>query len=303
MSSASWPSTPLDAAERAYTLLIQPPTHLAFDGRGFDGLPDQILALDDLQDLLLSRATAVQVRDAVWRELVVRARRDGPAWVVAAVGLALPGLRRTAGLLAWGYRGDTADLDAELIVGFVARLKTLDLDGPRICGRLIDAALRAARKARDADSDAHLIHTDAADPIAPIRPWDHPELVLARAVAAAVIDVDEANLIGATRLGQVTLAVAAERLGVTPDCARSWRMKAEQRLAEAIRAGELAFVPLRPRLHRRRSALRATRVEPMLSAGPDGGVVLGIQQRALVGKTSDREAAGAGDSPGWARLA
>src|SRR6266545_5632378 len=139
MSASDWPSSPLDAAQRAFTLLVQPPSHVGFDGRGFDDLPDEILPLDDLRDLLLSPKTGVEVRDAVWRELVVRARRDGPAWVVAAVGVAMPGLR-----------GDTDDLDSELIVGFVARLKTIDLDVPRICGRLIDAGLRAARKARDA---------------------------------------------------------------------------------------------------------------------------------------------------------
>jgi len=72
----SWPSSPLDAAERAFTLLAQPPTHVGFDGRSVPGLPDEILPLDKLRDLLLSPATNVEVRDAVWRELVIRARRD-----------------------------------------------------------------------------------------------------------------------------------------------------------------------------------------------------------------------------------
>jgi hypothetical protein len=134
MSTVDWPSSPLDAAQRAFILLVRPPTHVGFDGRGFAGLPDEILPLDELRDLLLSPAASVEVRDAVWRELVVRARRDGPAWVVAAVGVAMPGLRRTAGLLAAGWRRDTDDLGSELIVGFVSRFKTIDLDGPRVCG-------------------------------------------------------------------------------------------------------------------------------------------------------------------------
>lgn len=167
-TAAEWPSSPLDAAERAFTLLVQPPTHVGFDGRGFDGLPDEILPLDQLRALLLSPATSVEVRDAVWRELVVRSRRDGPAWLVAAVGVAMPGLRRIAGLLAAGWHGDADDLDSELIVGFVSRLKTIDLGAPRICGRLIDAGLRAARKLRDADSDTQLVHPDGTGPIAPI---------------------------------------------------------------------------------------------------------------------------------------
>jgi transposase-like protein len=304
MSASDWPSSPLDAAQRAFTLLVQPPSHVGFDGRGFDGLPDEILPMDDLRDLLLSPKTGVEVRDAVWRELVVRARRDCPAWVVAAVGVAMPGLRRIAGLLAAGWHGDTDDLDSELIVGFVARLKTIDLDVPRICGRLIDAGLRAARKARDADSDAQLIHIEATGPIAPIQPWDHPDLVLARAVAAAVIDADEANLISATRLDTATVAQAADKLGIAASTASAWRAKAERRLAAAISAGELAFIPLRPRRRRANTATNtATNVANgaavgrLLGANSDGGVLLATQQRAFGGKTSDREAAGVG-APG-----
>ena len=334
MSTVDWPSSPLDAAERAFNLLVQPPTHVGFDGRGFAGLPDAILPLDELRDLLLSPAIGVEVRDAVWRELVTRARRDGPAWVVATVGVAMPGLRRIAGMLAAGWRGDTDDLDSELIVGFVARLKTIDLGVPRVCGRLIDAGLRAARKARDVDSDAQLIHAEAIGPIAPIHPWDHPELVLARAVAAAVLDPDEASFIAATRLGTTTVAQVAHRLGIPASTASDWRARAETRLAAAISDGELAFVPLRPRreVRRRRRANTATNtsvgpantatdgsvgradtansgsvgwpnsarggaVGRLLGANSGAGPLLATQQRAFGGKTSDREAAGVG-APG-----
>src|ERR1700730_479236 len=104
MSSSTWPSSPLAAASRAFDLLTCAPAPLAFDGRAFEGLPERMMPLDDLRKILLARSTSVAVRDAVWRELVIRARRDGPAWVVAAVGMAIPGLRRTGGLHAsrWG---------------------------------------------------------------------------------------------------------------------------------------------------------------------------------------------------------
>ncbi|GAB3848595.1 hypothetical protein GCM10027610_070430 [Dactylosporangium cerinum] len=237
----------MDAAERAFDLLVQAPTQVGFDGRGFDGLPDRILPLHELRRVLLVWATPFQVRDAVWRELVIRARRDGPAWVIGAVGIAMPGLRRVAGVLASGWHGDSDDLDSELIVGFVARLETVDVAEPRICGRLIDAGMRAARKARDRESDAQLVRTGVAGPLAPVQPWDHPDLVLVRAVAAGVLDAAEATLIGATRLGETTLAQSAEQLGISAGMASSWRRRAELRLAEAIRAGDLAFVPIRAR--------------------------------------------------------
>ncbi|MEU1969685.1 hypothetical protein ABZ541_23775 [Micromonospora sediminicola] len=320
MSARSWPSSPLAAAGRAFTLLVQPPTHVGFDGRGFEGVPDEIVPLERLRTLLLAPQTSVEVRDAVWRELVTRARRDGPAWVVAAVGIAMPGLRHVAGMLAARWRGDTRDLDAELLVGFVERLQSIDLEPPRVVGRLIDAGLRAARKARDADSDAPLVHTDATGPIAPIPPWDHPDLVLARAVAAGVIDADEANLIAATRLEHATLTQAAARIGITPSLASSWRLKAERRLLEAIRDGSLAFVPLRPRRRGAATSQRVAATQQRMAAAPrrvgaagatpqrravgspwgnaaTADVVLATPQQAFVGKTSDRQAADVG-APG-----
>jgi len=76
--SRPWPSSPLDAAQRAFDLLTCPPAPLAFDGRGFAGLPPRLLPLDELKKILIADRTPRPVRDTVWRELVVRGRRDGP---------------------------------------------------------------------------------------------------------------------------------------------------------------------------------------------------------------------------------
>jgi len=243
--SKPWPSTPLAAAQRAFDLLTCPPAPLAFDGRGVPGLPRRILPLDELKSILIDDATPRATRDAVWRDLVTRARRDGPAWVVAAVGLAMPGLRRAAGRLAAGWHGDTSDLDAELLAGFVARLATVDLDQARICGRLIDAGARAVKRAREHVEDADAIRVDAAWSLPPHQPWDHPDWVLARAVSAAVIDPDECLLISATRLDELPLQVVADKIGISVAVAAAWRRKAERRLAAAIADGEIGHVALR----------------------------------------------------------
>lgn len=243
-SHRPWPSTPLDAAQRAFELLVCPPAPLAFDGRGFAGLPDRILPLDELKTILIDEVTPRPVRDEVWRELVVRARRDGPAWVVAAVGIAMPGLRRAAGRLARGWHGDSSDRDAELLVGFVARLHNIDVRESRIVGKLIDAGARAVKSARQRQEDTDAVRLPATWSLPPQQPWDHPDWVLARAVAAAVIDSDEYMLIGATRLEDTGLAVVADTLGISVPLAAAWRRKAERRLAAAIRAGELDWVPL-----------------------------------------------------------
>jgi transposase-like protein len=257
--SRSWPASPLDAAQRAFDLLTCPPAPLAFDGRGFGGLPDRILPLDELKKILIGDATARAERDAVWQEVVVRARRDGPAWVVAAAGLAMPGLRRAAGRLSAGWRGDTADLDGELLAGFVDRLHSLDLDGPRVCGRLIDAGARAVKRARARVEDLDVIHVDIAWSLPPAQPWDHPDWVLARAVAAAVIDRDDHLLISATRLDDQPLHQIADHLGVNVTVAAAWRRQAEHRLAAAIADGELAGITVDAAVRRVRAARSATR--------------------------------------------
>ncbi|GIH05681.1 hypothetical protein Rhe02_37480 [Rhizocola hellebori] len=290
--TAGWPSTPLDAAEKAFVMLAEAPTHVPFDARGCEGLPSKILPLDELRQLLLAPATGEAVRDGVWRELVIRSRRDGPAWRVAAVGMALPGLRRRAGMLAAGWRGDTHDLDSELLLGFMERLRSIDLDERRICGRLIDAGVRAARALRDTDSDALLIRGCSASSLWPIRPWDHPDLVLARAVAAAVLDREEARLIAETRLEHGTLVQVAAELGISQQTASQWRARAEQRLKKAIDDGELAFVALRPRRRQPHRGNANRGVGQLLGTRSGAEAVLGAPQKALVGKSSDRKAAG-----------
>lgn len=241
-SFSEWPEGPLDAAQRAFDLLVMPPAPLGFDGQQVPGCPPRVMPLDALKRWLLRRGTAARVRDAVWRELVIRARREGPEWVVAAVGVAMPGLRAMAGRLAAGYSGDTDDVDAELLAGFVGKLRELDADQPKVLLRLLWAAERAGRKVRYAQVSTDPLEFEPAGPRTPLLPWGHPDLVLASAVRAAVIDQDEAAMIAATRLEGVPVAVAATWWGIAPQLASHWRKVAEARLVEAISAGELSGV-------------------------------------------------------------
>lgn len=243
--SREWPASPLDAAQRAFELLATSPRPLTFDGRLIDGLPDRPIVVDRLGRLLIDDATPRPVRDATWRELVTLARGGDPAWVLAAVGLAIPGLRRRAGRLAFGWHGETTDLDAELLTGFLDRLSTIDLDAPNICSRLIDAGARAVRRACSSARGNDVIRVQEAwGP--PPRPWGHPDWVLTRALQVAVIDPEECLLISATRLDDVPLRVVAERLGVSVELAGSWRRDGERRLVAAIRDGDLEWVALSP---------------------------------------------------------
>jgi len=269
--SKPWPSSPLAAAQRAFDLLVTPRAPLAFDCRGLAGLPQRILPLDELKAVLTDEQTPRLVRDRVWQELVTRARRDGPAWRVAVVGIAMPGLRRMAGLLAKGWHGDTRDRDAELLTGFLDRLATVDLDEPRICGRLIDAGARAVKHAREREEEIDTVTVHAAWSVPPRHPFDHPDWVLARAVAAAVIDPEEHMLIGATRLEEIPLRVVADQLGVSVPVAAAWRRKAELRLVAAVADGELDRVSLdaKAAATRRRKAAAKPAALDLTAPAPD----------------------------------
>jgi hypothetical protein len=72
------------------------------------------------------------------------------------------------------------------------------------------------------------------DPVsaAPRRPWGHPDLVLERAVRAGVIGAADAELIGATRIGDVELAEVANALGISYKACHQWRRRAESALVE-----------------------------------------------------------------------
>lgn len=254
--SKSWSVSPLSEAKRAFDQLTRPPVPVAFDGRGIAGLPQRLLDLAELRRLLTDAddPPSRETSDAVWRDLVVRARRDGTAWVIVALGLAVPGLKNAAGWLAVGWHGDRSDVDAEMRAAFLERLHTVDLDAPRVFGRLLDAAVRAGKKARMDAGDGQVVHVDWVWSFAPPQPFDHPDFVLARAVRAAVIDIDEAMLIGETRLDDLPLAKAAADLGVSVQLAAAWRYKAERRLRQAIANGEIGGVALRTRFAGNRDA-------------------------------------------------
>ncbi|WP_409461732.1 hypothetical protein [Amycolatopsis sp. GA6-003] len=205
----------LNIAEEAFRLLCTGPEPLALDcARIGLGLPRRRVPLLELRDVLLDRATSGAAREAAWRELVTAAQTGDPAWVVGAVGVALPGLRKAAGELAAGYLGDVDDIDAELLTGFTARLKQIDPDAGALAARLVWAAQRAGAKLRAAEWD-YAARTaplwESCEPRPPVR--GHEDLVLAEAVREGVLTAAEASLIASTRLDGMRVHEAAEALG------------------------------------------------------------------------------------------
>ncbi|MGC7093987.1 hypothetical protein ACPZ19_04925 [Amycolatopsis lurida] len=196
---------PLDTARDAFGWLVTGPKPMAVHGARFAGLPRRPVPLDELRDRLMSEQCPPRTRDDVWAHLVLQSRARGGKWTVACVGMALPSLASSARWMAARYRGDRADAHAAVLAGFVHALATVDLSDPGIVVRLHFAARRAGQAALEESLDAPSpVDTDYHS-AAPRPPYGHPDLVLARAVGEGVLTPTEADLISATRLGEVSL--------------------------------------------------------------------------------------------------
>jgi hypothetical protein len=156
--------------------------------------------------------------------------------VVGLGGVLLPGLRRIAARLARELPGQAADLDSEVMAGFLAALDGFDSTGGRIPARLLSGSWRQAKRLWRAERAYAAHHVPAIASAAPAAPWGHPDFVLARAVREGVVSAGDAELIGLTRLEGVTLAAVAAERGVRCHALAVRRWRAEQRLVAAIRA-------------------------------------------------------------------
>ncbi|MGI5180156.1 hypothetical protein ACQEVZ_27905 [Dactylosporangium sp. CA-152071] len=91
--------------DAAFAALATGPDPLSIDHTGHDpdlGLPDGVVSLDALRTWLAAHRRNWAALDAMWRELIVRARLDDPAWVVAATALTPPRPNPTLGLPVGG---------------------------------------------------------------------------------------------------------------------------------------------------------------------------------------------------------
>lgn len=231
---------PLEQLELTLRLLCTGPQPLAVDGRRIGcGLPRRRIRLDELASVLAHPACGQEAKRRVWALLIEHARAGEAGWVVGAAGVALPGLRRAAGRLA--RTGRREDVEADLLEGFLAAIGEVDTARAGICARLVNAAhshARAALRAQEAGASGE--PNFAPGSALPPPPYGHPDLVLARAVGQGIITAAEADLIGATRLEQVPLAEFAEAAGLSAWAVYKRRRKAEQRLVDAVAAGQLS---------------------------------------------------------------
>ena len=218
-------------------------------GPGQSGAPGAsgTVTVAQLRHLLISGGLAPEETDEVWGRLVRRARGTGAEGRWTCVALAVPGLSRAARELCGAGSARSffsrEDCEAELVVGFLERLATLDMDDARqrrVCGRLIDAGVRRARRVlrqTGGQAPGRAERLEAAGN--GLASAGHPEVVLWRAVGAGVLGPEESELIARTRLEGHLLTDEAARQGMGVRTASVRRRQAEQDLVAAILEGTI----------------------------------------------------------------
>ena len=226
------PEGPFDTLEDAFVLLCAGPRPLALEAAAVPGLPARELPLTELRAILLHPSTSYRVRNAAISILVGRARSEGGRWTVGLAGVLLFGLRRATSGLCEVCPHKAADIEAETLAGLVEGIAKTDPGRQRLAARLIWLARDRAKTlvAKELSEVGRPGRHRCSE--VPARPYGHPDLVLAEAVAEQVIEAGDAALIGDTRLGGMTLAEAAAVMGMAVDSVRHRRRRAEARLVE-----------------------------------------------------------------------
>lgn len=195
-----------------------------------------VLPLAVIRPLLTDPATPPPVVDGIWRTLAGRARGRGGEWILAAVGCALPRLRRAAWHAVSNPCAAERDEAAAVVLAvFTDALLTLEpLPEQAVLDELVRPAYNAAQRVSDQLRRAHLRHRPLPASFAPPPPTGHPDFVLADLVRDGVITTEEADLIGLHRLEGHSLRRIAAARGWYPMKAHRILRDAEKRVISAL---------------------------------------------------------------------
>lgn len=221
---------PFAVIEEEFRGLDRPPNALHVECSEISGaLPGGSLSPTKLREVLLHPSTAYETRDAALGWLVRRAQTDGDRWMLAVIGMILPGLRARTGYLTKRCPSRVMELQTEIVEAVIEAVHGLPPGRRRIAASLVWSGFRGGH-----DFVAgHLTDStrcESSDGATPEVPEGHPDLVLSRAVAEGVIDEVDAAIIGETRIGRTR----ATRLPIPEN--QSYRIllrrrrKAERRL-------------------------------------------------------------------------
>lgn len=229
------PLTAVTVVRRALRSLVEH-SPVTFDAWALSpDLPEQALSLGEVIDLLGSQATDHAVKDAIWAELVRLAQTETQPWQIVTAGILAPGLAATARRVVIERGGDPAEIESEVMLGFIEALRVVDPSMRRLVPHLKRVAYHRAINAFQrpstygAESAAFCVVPAAAR-------RGHVDLVLAEAIGYHILTRAEAELIGRTRIEGLTLTTAAGQLGIPTAQSRKVRTDAEFKLDEFLRS-------------------------------------------------------------------
>ncbi|UQA92181.1 hypothetical protein [Streptomyces halobius] len=236
--------SPLQTLEESFLALCTAPQPLTLPAYLVCEEPEQqALPVDQVRTRLAHSATSPTLREQTWREVVRRAQQLGEPWDTVAVAMTVPVLRRMLARLACPAHLERAEIEQEALAAVASALPLVDANAVDVARELFAAADRAvhrlvhaARRRTQRETGPQAVHLgrlaqsgcQATDPGAE---GGDEYTVLARAVRARVVGIDEAQLIARTRLeGEPMQRLAVER-GVSARQLYRHRAAAEQHLA------------------------------------------------------------------------
>jgi len=237
--------SPLADLERAFRLATCAPALLAVDGAEVaSDLPERSVPLDELRQLLLHGQLSYATKDRSVGLVACRAQSGDGLWTVGLAGLLMPGLKRVTRRLRRAPGVEAAEVGPEVVIALLESISCLDPSGDRIAARLCWDVYRRAARALGVQRRAA---SERAWPTGQLPGCavssTNPEEVIARAVRAGALTVDDAELIARTRLESQRITDLAASLGLPAARLQKRRARAEARLTDMLRreaAGDMS---------------------------------------------------------------
>lgn len=215
---------------------MDPP--LTIDGSKLSAdLPSQNMKIDKLFELIRKQTTEQSIKDAIWAEIVRLAQSVGQPWTLVATGLIAPALHSAAQRVLTHRGGNRADVEADMLLGFIEALRITDPSMQRLAYHLKQIAYQRAISAYQVPIQ-HLNQSGVVRPVPLVTRPGHPDLVLAQAIEDNALTMTEAELIGRTRLEGTDLPTVARDLDLPHDECLRRRERAETQLARYLQLGE-----------------------------------------------------------------
>jgi hypothetical protein len=188
-------------------------------------------------------------RDQIWAAVIAGARRPATAepYRLLAISLAARGLRRARKRVVLAHRDDTADIDHDLLYGFLKRMTTIDVRATNLGMKLIESGVthakgqqsrpsKRARKSRKRQPPAAM-----AEPVAGSTPDEElsvhfHEFLAALATAGRPLAERDVKLLTITGFDHVSMKDAADQLGMSLNTAYKQRKRAKARFLKYLAA-------------------------------------------------------------------